>query len=239
MSERAPCILVVDDEPAIRRLIRRCLEPEGFRVVEAGSAASAKASLAEPTRYDLVTLDLTLPDGDGTDVARAIKARCDLPIIMVTGKGDVIDRVVGLEVGADDYIAKPFHVRELLARVRAVLRRAGGTGRTDGKGAPNAVIGVGDMRLDPELRELRDARGEPLALTTTEFDLLHALVEAKGRPLTRDALMDRLRGHEWSAFDRSIDNAVARLRKKLPRNAIRTVRGLGYQIGLPVTRPRG
>ena len=228
----APLVLVVDDEPAIRRLIRRCLEPEGYRIEEAGSAADARR-LVERTRYDLVTLDLNLPDGDGTDVARAIKSIRDVPLIMVTGKGDVIDRVVGLELGADDYIAKPFHVRELLARVRAVLRRSGPAERSAA-----GILAIGDLRLDPNLRDVRDAQGVPLALTTTEFDMLHALAEAGGRPMTRDALMDRLRGHEWSAFDRSIDNAVARLRKKLPKGAIRTVRGLGYQIGLPVGRIR-
>ena len=228
-----PRVLVVDDEPAIRRLIRRCLEPEGFIVDEADCAAAAQEKVSGGS-YDLVTLDLALPDRDGTDVARAIKAERDVPIIMVTGKGDVIDRVVGLELGADDYIAKPFHVRELLARVRAVLRRTSGAAPPGHE--PASALRLGDLLLDLDLRELRTGDGSSLPLTTAEFDLLRALAEAKGRPLTRDALMDALHGHDWSPLDRSIDNAVARLRKKLPENAIRTVRGVGYQIGIPVRR---
>lgn len=223
-------IAVVDDDPRIRAVIRRCLEPEGFAIDEAEDAA-ALDRLLERHEYALITLDLTLPDGDGVDVARTVRARSRTPIIMVTGKGDVIDRVVGLEVGADDYIAKPFHVREFLARVRTVLRRASGPA---GSSSTEEGLRIGRMLLLPDRRELKDANGRDVALTTSEFEVLLALARTRGRNLTRDALMDVLHGRDWSPLDRSIDNTVARLRKKLPEGTIKTIRSVGYQIGVPV-----
>lgn len=227
-------ILIVDDDQKVRLLLRRCFEGEGFRVSEASRGADVVRALSANT-IDLVTLDLTLPDMDGLSVARQIRERSATPIIMVTGKGDIIDRVIGLEVGADDYISKPFHLREVLARVRAVLRRS-----RDPSTPPAAITERGQQPVrfdrwvfDRGRRELRDEHGAACALTTAEFGLLEIFIEHPNRVLTRNQIMDLLKGHEWSPLDRSIDNLVARLRRKIePADAspslIKTVRGLGY-----------
>ena len=151
-----------------------------------------------------MTLDLGLPGEDGLSVGRAIRARSQVPIVMVTGKGDVVDRVVGLELGADDYITKPFHVREVLARVRAVLRRSEAVAARPA--APGEVLAFGDWVLDVPRRELRTQAGTVCELTTSEFDLLYAFATHPQRPLTRDQIMDLLRGRDWAPTDRSIDN---------------------------------
>ncbi len=235
MSEaRNAHILIVDDDQKVRLLLRRCFEGEGFRVTEAARGAEVGQAL-ENSNVDLVTLDLSLPDLDGLSIARQIRERSAVPIIMVTGKGDMIDRVIGLEVGADDYIAKPFHLREVLARVRAVLRRT----REQASTAPAAAeqlqapIRFDRWVLDRDKRELRDTHGQACTLTTAEFSLLDIFVRHANRVLTRDQIMDLLKGHEWSPLDRSIDNLVARLRRKIePADVspclIKTVRGLGY-----------
>lgn len=227
-------ILIVDDDQKVRLLLRRCFEGEGFRVTEAARGADVVRALTG-NDIDLVTLDLTLPDMDGLSVARQIRERTALPIIMVTGKGDIIDRVIGLEVGADDYIAKPFHLREVLARVRAVLRRARDTSAkpTPVPGGRLPPIRFDRWVLDRERRELHDREGRPCALTSAEFGLLEIFITHANRVLTRNQIMDLLKGHEWSPLDRSIDNLVARLRRKIePADAspslIKTVRGLGY-----------
>lgn len=230
----AALIAVVDDDPRIRRLIRRTLEPEGFAVDEARDAAELFALLAGK-RYDLVTLDIGLPDGNGFDIAKQIKAAADTAIIMITGKGEVFDRVVGLEIGADDYVAKPFHVRELLARVRAVLRRSE-TAKASTEGEPGWR--VGRLRLFPDRRALLDAADREIALTCGEFDLLLALVKANGRALSRDRLMDALHGPQAAHFDRAVDNVIARLRKRLPEGTIKTIRTVGYQLGTPAKAER-
>ncbi|MCB1515965.1 MAG: response regulator transcription factor, partial [Hyphomicrobiaceae bacterium] len=207
---------------------------EGFRVTEAARGGEVMRALSSGD-IDLVTLDLTLPDIDGLAVARQIRERSAVPIIMVTGKGDMIDRVVGLEVGADDYIAKPFHLREVLARVRAVLRRA----REDRASPPVTPCGsTPPIRfdrwiLDRDRRELRETDGTTCPLTTAEFDLLEIFITHANRVLTRNQIMDLLKGNEWSPLDRSIDNLVARLRRKIEvadmaPTLIKTVRGLGY-----------
>jgi DNA-binding response OmpR family regulator len=235
VNESAAHILIVDDDPKVRLLLRRCFEGEGYRVTEAGSGAEAIERLGA-AQLDLVTLDLTLPDGDGLTVGREIRARSQVPIIMVTGKGDTIDRVVGLELGADDYITKPFHVREVVARVRAVLRRTGAGARPAGAGSEPGE--QGDLAfegwvLDVTRRELRSADGAACELTTSEFDLIKLFATHANRPLSRDQIMDLLRGHDWTPTDRSIDNLVLRLRRKVepdpehPR-LIKTVRGVGY-----------
>ncbi|MCL4768432.1 MAG: response regulator transcription factor [Hyphomicrobiaceae bacterium] len=231
-------ILVVDDEAKVRLLLRRCFEGEGYRVTEAAGSIEVMELLAS-TRFDLVTLDLNLADGDGLTVAREIRARSPVPIVMVTGKGDTIDRVVGLELGADDYIAKPFHLREVLARVRAVLRRSGGGAAADGP-PPHAAPGRESLAfagwvLDVAKRELRSAGGAPCDLTTSEFDLLVLLASNANRVLSRDQIMDRLKGHDWNPYDRTIDNLVVRLRRKIEPDAerptlIKTVRGVGYTL---------
>ena len=240
----APHIAIVDDDEKIRRLLRRCFEPEGYRVSEAASAAELDKIMADDP-VDLITLDLNLAGDDGLSIARTVRSRSQVPIIMVTGKGDPIDKIVGLEVGADDYISKPFHVREVLARVRSVLRRAGAAApaATAGPHSAPAAEGIyrfGDWVMDVPKRELRLRSGDLEALTTGEFDLLEVLVKNPNRVLSRDKIMDRLKGHDWNPYDRSIDNQVARLRKKIeadPNNPrlIKTVRGVGYSFTADVT----
>ncbi|HRY05868.1 MAG TPA: response regulator [Hyphomicrobiaceae bacterium] len=227
-------ILIVDDDQKVRLLLRRCFEGEGFRVSEATRGADVVRAMSG-NDIDLVTLDLTLPDMDGLSIARQIRERSALPIIMVTGKGDLIDRVIGLEVGADDYISKPFHLREVLARVRAVLRRTReGRGLSDAaKNGGEAAIRFDRWVLDRGRRALHDVDGSECALTTAEFRLLEIFIDHPNRILTRNQIMDLLNGHEWSPLDRSIDNLVARLRRKIEPtdatpNLIKTVRGLGY-----------
>lgn len=230
---RAPHILIVDDDQKVRLLLRRCFEGEGYRVTELTRGSQAPSAV-DAGDIDLVTLDLTLPDIDGLSVARTIRERSQVPIIMVTGKGDLIDRVIGLEVGADDYISKPFHLREVLARVRAVLRRARSeSGTAAGARAPGRVYRFDRWTLDLDRRELRDAQGAVSNLTTAEFGLIEIFAQHANRVLTRDQIMDLLKGHEWSPLDRSIDNLVARLRRKIEPSQdepclIKTVRGLGY-----------
>src|SRR5262245_26606023 len=185
-------ILVVDDEPEIRTLLRKCFEREGYAVSEAGDGAGLRAGIARRA-VDLITLDLTLGGEDGLELARQIRTGCNVPIIMITGKGDTIDRVVGLELGADDYIVKPFQLREVLARVRAVLRRY----------EPSAPQGepkherytFEGMVLDLTSRDLRNRTGEPCALTTAEFNLLALFARRPQRVLSRDDIMDLLKGH--------------------------------------------
>jgi DNA-binding response OmpR family regulator len=228
-------ILIVEDDAKVRLLLRRCFESEGFRVSEAGSGTEAMERLAAST-IDLVTLDLQLPDGDGFAIGREIRSRSAVPIIMVTGKGDTIDRVVGLELGADDYITKPFQLREVVARVRAVLRRTAHDGQRSGgasvPGREGALV-FEEWILDVPKRELRSAAGAICDLTTSEFDLLRLLATHANRALSRDQIMDLLRGHDWTPTDRSIDNLVMRLRRKIephpehPR-LIKSVRGVGY-----------
>jgi DNA-binding response OmpR family regulator len=235
-------ILIVEDDPRVRLLLRRCLESEGFRVSEAGSGVEAIKRVDAAT-FDLVTLDLQLPDGDGFAVGREIRARSAVPIIMVTGKGDTIDRVVGLELGADDYITKPFQLREVVARIRAVLRRtaAGGLGAA-AAGAPggDAVLAFEGWVLDVPKRELRSAAGAICDLTTSEFDLLKVFATHANRALSRDQIMDLLRGHDWTPTDRSIDNLVMRLRRKIESDLehprlIKSVRGVGYCFAATVS----
>ncbi len=236
-------ILVVDDEEPVRALLRDCFELEGYRVEEAADARAARERIDAGTVH-LITLDLGLGGDNGLELARQIRARCNVPIVMITGKGDTIDRVVGLELGADDYIAKPFHVREVLARVRAVLRRY------EPVVANEPVVPAGDdgeawhfdgWVLDAVRRELRTASGELRELTTAEFNMLQMFVQRPSRVLSRDNIMDLLRGHEWSPLDRSIDSLIARLRRKVeevpdtPR-LIKTVRGVGYVLTAEVRK---
>lgn len=237
-------ILVVDDEEPVRTLLRECFELDGFRVFEAKTGADLMACLGQEP-IDLITLDLDLGGENGFDLARRVRATRNVPIIMITGKGDTIDRIVGLELGADDYIAKPFHVREVLARVRAVLRRYEGATTTAAPNAPVATerprYAFEDWVLDISRRELRATHGEVRELTTAEFNLLLLFAERPARVLSRDNIMDLLKGHEWSPFDRSIDSLIVRLRKKIepdpetPR-LIKTVRGVGYAFAVDVRK---
>ena len=227
-------ILIVDDDRRIREMLAEYLKEEGFQVRLAENGRQLRAAMAAG-EVDLVLLDQVIPGEDGLALLRELRRQSSVPVIMITGKGEMLDRIVGLEVGADDYIAKPFHLREVLARIRAVLRRcapvqAPGPSAADAGGGRLAFAG---WTLDPRRRELRDAKGDEVELTTGEFDLLLAFLRAPNRPLNRDQLMDMLRGRDWSPFDRSIDTQVGRLRKKIeadPKNPtlIKTVRGIGY-----------
>ncbi|WP_137152716.1 response regulator [Devosia sp. FKR38] len=225
MPESQQHILVVDDDAQIRRMLRRSLEEEGYRVTE--SADGSDVDLAVRSGVHLVTLDLNLGRADGLSVARQLRQMSNVPIIMITGKGDMIDRIVGLEIGADDYIAKPFHLREVLARIRSVLRRS-----SNAPAQATTVVRFDGFVLDPARRALTGPDGD-IALTSGEFDLLAVFVGNAHVVLNRDRIMDLLKGHDWSPNDRSIDNQVARLRKLIEpdtRNPqlIKTVRGAGY-----------
>lgn len=241
-------ILVVDDDPGVRQLLRDCLEMEAYQVTEAADGGGLRQVLATQP-VDLVTLDINLGGDDGFALAREIRARRNVPIIMISGKSDIIDRVVGLELGADDYITKPFHLREVLARVRAVLRRyevysaqsqPGGVALEPADCAGQRFTFDG-WQLDLDRRELRSPANGIVALTTAEFNLLSVFVQRPARVLSRDDIMDLLKGHDWSPLDRSIDSLVARLRKKIEHDGdspklVKTVRGVGYVFSVAVTK---
>ena len=228
-------ILVVDDDAKIRTLLRRLFEGEGWQGLEASSREEVRGQLAGG-RVDLITLDLMLDGEDGLTIARELRQDSNIPIIMVSGKGDTIDRVVGLEIGADDYITKPFHLREVLARVRAVLRRSEeATAATSFSLSAREAFCFGGFTVDLSKRELHGPEGLLIPLTTAEFALLEVFVRNVNRVLSRDRIMDLTKGHEWNPLDRTIDNHVARLRKKIehdPDNPllIKTVRGIGYSF---------
>jgi two-component system, OmpR family, response regulator len=239
-------VLVVDDEPRIRSMLRRYLVGEGFKVSDAGDGAAMRAALERETVH-LVLLDLMMPGEDGLSLARYIRQHSEIPIIMLTGKGDLIDRVVGLEAGADDYITKPFELREVLARIRTVMRRAGP--RSDptarlakaSEATDSEILVFEGWRLDVLKRELRRPTGEIVPLTGGEFELLRVLAGHPNRVLSRDQLMDLVKGREWAAYDRAIDTQIGRLRKKVeadPANPllIKTVRGGGYVFTASVKR---
>jgi two-component system, OmpR family, response regulator len=233
MTLPAQQILIVEDDPAIRELLRDCFEGEGFMVSEAQDGRAMMNRLAKGG-IDLVTLDLTLGGESGLALAAQIRAVYKLPIVMITGKGETIDRVVGLEMGADDYIAKPFHPREVIARIRAVLRRsAPATSLEQAAQQPAERLSFDGWALDIGRRELSAPDKSLRALTTAEFNLLEALARRPQRVLSRDAIMDLLKGHDWTPFDRSIDAIISRLRRKIEADPgapklIKTVRGIGY-----------
>jgi two-component system alkaline phosphatase synthesis response regulator PhoP len=223
-------ILVVDDEPKITKLAQDYLERGGFRVLTAGDGPVALA-LARHERPNLVILDLGLPGMDGLDVCRALRRESDVPVIMLTARVEETDRLIGLELGADDYITKPFSPREMVARVRAVLRRAGGG--TPGARQPGLIHAAG---LEIDLNGHRVLRGdEPIALTRTEFNLLAVMAQNPGQAFSREQLLDRLHGIVYEGFDRSVDSHIKNLRRKLepdPLNPtyILTVYGIGYKF---------
>lgn len=234
-----PHILVVDDDREIRDLLARFLERHRLRVTAVRDAREARRAFING-HYHLVVLDLMLPGESGLDLARWMRTQSEIPIIMLTAMGEDTDRIIGLELGADDYVAKPFNPRELLARVRAVLRRAGDAAeRQIDKGA--RVARFSGWVLEPARRRLLNPEGVEVPLTGGEYDLLVALVERANRVLTRDMLLDLLRGRQAGPFDRAIDVAISRLRRKLEddgRNAqlIKTVRGGGYVLAATVER---
>ena len=235
--------LLVDDDDEIRRPLAEFLGRFGFAVEQAVDGGGLRRLLAGPIGRDIdvVVLDLLLPDENGLDLCRWLRAeRPGLPVIMLTALGDPASRVVGLELGADDYLSKPFNPRELLARVRAVLRRASGEAGAP-KEPPAKAVRFGGWVLEPARRRLLNPDGAEVPLTGGEYELLQVLVERPNRVLTRDMLMDLLRGRQAGPFDRAIDVAVSRLRRKLEddgRNPslIKTVRGGGYVLAATVER---
>lgn len=221
-------VLVVDDEAKIVRTVRAYLEQAGFAVVTANDGQTALASFRHE-RPGLVVLDLGLPGMDGLDVTRAIRRESDVPIIMLTARVEESDKVVGLELGADDYVVKPFSPRELVARVRSILRRVEGP-----RDAVPAPISVGNLIIDPGRRSVRVGQNH-VELTTTEFDLLWVLAESPGRVFSRLELLDRVQGHAYEGYERTIDVHIKNLRRKIevtPKRPqyILTVYGAGYKF---------
>jgi two-component system OmpR family response regulator len=233
------CIAVVEDDREIRALVVDLLAREGFEAVGCRTTSEFD-QLNERRRIDLAVLDIMLPGEDGLSLCRRLRASGDMPVLMVTAKGDDIDRIVGLEVGADDYLPKPFNPRELVARVRAILRRT----RDQHRAAPAAAserYRFGGWSLDVGARALLDPGGSDVELTAGEFDLLLCFVTHPQRVLNRDQLLDWTRGRSAGPFDRAVDVQLSRLRRRLAtasggETMIKTVRGGGYQFTLPVTR---
>jgi two-component system, OmpR family, response regulator len=235
----APHILIVDDHREIRDLVSRALSKDGFRVSTAADGRAMRKVLAD-SRIDLILLDLMLPGEDGLSLCRAVRAESNVPIIMLTAKGEEVDRVIGLEMGADDYLPKPFGSRELIARIKAVLRRSiDKVAATEADKRPKRYR-FDRWQLDTGARDLLRDDGVAVPLSTGEYDLLIALVERPQRVLNRDQLLDLARGRAANALDRSIDTQVSRLRKKIERDPndpklIKTVWGGGYMFTPEVT----
>lgn len=235
-------ILVVDDDEDMRDTIRAVLELDGYKVIEAGDASSMSA-MVKAHNVSLILLDLVLPGSDGLTIMKEFRPTSSIPVVMLTGKGDVIDKIVGLEIGADDYITKPFHARELTARIRSVLRR-----NTPVEAAPQPnvykvdkkdthAVSFNDWKLDLYAHTLSDPKGNNVNITGHEFSILQVLIESAGRVLSREQLLDHMSvgEREWSPFDRSLDVLVAKVRKKLGDSAkaptfIRTIRQSGYMF---------
>ena len=229
-------VMVIDDEASVRALLRQALEAENFEVFEADNKASTFNCIAE-CNFDLITLDWKLDGADGLHLAEKIRAWRNIPIIMITARGEALDRVAGLESGADDYVVKPFHPREVILRIRQVLKRYGI------EGAPHEPASVGrqtrfafhDRVFDARKRELRRRNGTLIDLTAVEIQLLELFVQHPGRVFSRDEIMRVLVGRDWRPFDRTVDGYVARLRRKIepPCNEltiIKSVRNVGYVL---------
>jgi two-component system phosphate regulon response regulator OmpR len=239
MSDAAH-IVIVDDEEDIREMVEEYLNQNGFMVTTAGGGEEFRKVLAE-TSVDLALLDINMPGEDGLSLARHVRATSDTAVIMLTASGGVVDRIIGLEIGADDYISKPFDPRELLARVRSVLRRtksggdaAASSSELNGDLDENSIT-FGQCVLDLSTRRLRTVGGEDVPITSMEFDLLKAFSEHPNRVLTRDQLLDLAHNRGWEPFDRSIDIRITRLRRKIELDpakpeTIKTIRGAGYMF---------
>jgi DNA-binding response OmpR family regulator len=218
-------LLIIDDDVALNELLREYLERFGHRLAAATTATDG-IRLLRRDRPDLLILDVMLPDADGMEVCREIRRESDIPIVMLTARGDVPDRVLGLEFGADDYVPKPFEPRELVARIETLMRRS--------RQPVTTRMMSGDLTLDSETRRVELA-GVKVDLTNMEFELLRVLMESRGRVLTRDAVLQALRGIDADVFDRSVDMLVSRLRRKLDDDSrsprwVKTIRGTGYQF---------
>jgi two-component system, OmpR family, response regulator len=235
-----PHILVVDDHRDIRDLVARYLARNGLRATAAENAAAARRILKSAT-VDLVVLDIMMPGEDGLALCRHLRETTDIPIILLTAMAEETDRIIGLEIGADDYVTKPFNPRELLARIRAVLRRASSPPASR-EPSGSTFYRFDRWKLDTARRELAREDGIAVPLSTGEFRLLVALLERPGTVLSRDQILDITRGRNASAFDRSVDNQISRLRRKIERDPknpvlIRTVWGGGYTLAGEVERP--
>jgi len=220
---------MIDDDEKLVSLMREYLESHGFELAAAhdGNTGMQVALSTEP---DLVILDLMLPGKDGLEVCRSLRQSSRVPILMLTARGDETDRIVGLEMGADDYLPKPFNARELLARIRAILRRSDGEEASE----VSSIVRTGPLTVDTGSREAT-LRGRRIELTTAEFDILHALASSAGRVLSREQLLQKVHGEGWAAYDRSVDVHISRIRQKIeddPRRPalLKTVRGVGYQL---------
>lgn len=235
-------ILIVDDDPDIRELVNHEMQQQGWNAVTTGSEAEMSAALREQTP-DIILLDIRLPDQDGLTIARRLRMTSSIPIIMMTGMGSDVDRILGLELGADDYVVKPFNPRELSARIKAVLRR---TSRQPLEPNPAETLGhecrrFGGWFLDLSARVLSDPSGRPVSLTNAEFLLLETFVDAPHRVLSREQLLERTHSYEADVFDRTIDVLILRLRRKIEPNPqapkfIRTERGAGYVFDADVEK---
>ncbi|MFN2099070.1 response regulator [Altererythrobacter sp. MF3-039] len=239
MSDTAPSthILLVDDEASLREPLAEYLTGQGFLVTEAESAAAARSRLLD-TQPDIALLDIMMPGEDGLSLCRHLVESRGLPVILLTAKGEAMDRIVGLEIGADDYVTKPFEPRELVARIRSVLRRASKAPHTPEEDAHYQFEG---WQLDPLKRRLTDPDGALVPISTAEFRLLRVFLDRPRAVLDRDFLLDSVQGREAHLFDRAVDNQVSRLRRKIEidsRNPkfIQTVRGGGYRFGADVSR---
>jgi len=227
----AHTILVVDDEPAVTDLLAYNLRKAHYKVLVASDGRQA-LKLAREASPDLILLDLMLPEVDGLDVCRELRKTSDVPIIMITARGEEVDRVVGLELGADDYVTKPFSVRELMARINVVLRRT--QPEAQGSSPSTLIYGPGGLQMDLDARTVI-AEGTPLNLTRLEFDLLYHLLSNAGRVLTRERLLEEVWGYDFAGDTRAVDSAIKRLRAKLREasadaDAIEAVRGVGYKF---------
>jgi two-component system OmpR family response regulator len=234
-------ILVVDDDPEIRQLLRTYLEKNGLRVTTVGDGNGMWMAL-DRSRVDLIVLDLMLPGVDGMELCRTLRARSRIPVIMLTARGDEMDRILGLEMGADDYLAKPFSARELLARIKVVLRRVRDLPVDPLDDAPEELAFSGWI-LDTRTQNLTSPDAVVVALSQAEYRLLHVLLTHPNRALTRDQLLDLTQGREAGPFDRSIDVLIGRLRRRLRDDAkepalIKTVRGRGYLLASKVAPRR-
>ncbi|MEQ5773979.1 MULTISPECIES: response regulator [unclassified Thalassospira] len=232
-SRREPHILVVDDDQEIQKLLKKFLMQHGYRMTTVSDGTEMRKALRD-WNIDLLILDIMLPGEDGFALCRDVRRTSKIPIIMLTAVGEDTDRILGLELGADDYLTKPFNPRELLARIRAIFRRAE-TGTTEIVENSSEKVRFGNWVLNLGSRELRDADDVVVHLSTGEFSLLRALVKHNKRPLSRDQLVDIVRGQSSIPFDRSIDIQISRLRRKIEKDAknpklIKTVRGIGYQF---------
>ncbi|MES0880899.1 response regulator [Roseibium sp. SCP14] len=232
-GEQPKNILVCDDEPHLREMVAEYLSERGYRVSEVPNAADLKVKL-EREQPDLIVLDINMPGTDGLTALRELRASSEIPVIMLTAASEVIDRVIGLEMGADDYVGKPVDLRELEARIKATLRRQTSIDRqVEQREKLNGTIAFGNCRLDLDGARLFGDNGEEIAITAMEYSLLKVFAENRGRVLNRDQLLEQAHNKGWEPFDRSIDLRISRLRKKIEPNptkpeTIRTVRGIGY-----------